>query len=926
MEGEVDEAEQLRKQIHYLTDLIANANHKSQKGPQYHVDNHRHVKSNSARTFHSFSKMVPSIQHKPASTVKNPKHTEIRFSKQFSWKRSSSDPDLVSSAKKNAVCTKNQNLCKNSFTKCYNESLKNHKSDSSTLSLPSKDMDNFAAEAKFCLRDQRVSAMQSKHKIVSSHTNETDFVRAKMQKTEQEIAELKKIISERSKKASCAQKNSLGAASVESSAATLSIDSTRNKTCVERRLENSGEQSQNNLSCSKTNNGKQFPNKTIVSDSVCISPSKSVNTACQNHVPEKVSCKTSSLNQQSMSQPVKLDIQDKPTRQKALGNTQNTSRMLMKQEDSIKIEPSNVDIKHSMSNSNSCNLLPKSDNSCPSDKLILNNAESGKSKANSPDTVLVKMSKYKLQRAGTKALANEEQIKNNAGANRLHTFDQSVTNVGYTCSTSSTQEMVYKRSSDQPQFIKKSKYAIVRKENPQAKTSLDAATDGHNLATQFVKLSKYSLKRVESLEQKSSTPGWLKCPPSSAQRVARGLQTKYRIMKMPAYTPGRWKYNRQHSKYREQYPHPTFCQPFMKHKAKRNWDMGYRPYTRFGFKYNTGNFHTFHSYWLQKSWLVQTQYPKKVVHKQKRLNLLKKNIPFDPSLRLDRRRPLRSRSKGSMLSGTPHRSTVARLHKAGIQSKYQVDNRSSSSKSKALSPRTRRLINKTVARVGSKYRKVNKQPRKYCMYFNRFGKCNRNEKCPYIHDPEKVAVCTRFLRGTCKIKGCRFSHKISKEKMPVCSYFLKGICSRDECPYSHVNVSRDAEICEEFVNGYCKEGEKCKKKHVLECPSFHSTGQCTKGPACKLQHRQASKRQQPPDSLMKVIKVEPGTSHEGETFTSIVSAPGISESNVLQPFNHETKLPAYISLKLMRPDPPGPVVVIDDDDSSNTGLRIRPLL
>lgn len=29
------------------------------------------------------------------------------------------------------------------------------------------------------------------------------------------------------------------------------------------------------------------------------------------------------------------------------------------------------------------------------------------------------------------------------------------------------------------------------------------------------------------------------------------------------------------------------------------------------------------------------------------------------------------------------------------------------------------------------------------MYYNRFGRCNRGERCPYVHDPEKVAVCTR---------------------------------------------------------------------------------------------------------------------------------------------------------------------------------------
>lgn len=33
------------------------------------------------------------------------------------------------------------------------------------------------------------------------------------------------------------------------------------------------------------------------------------------------------------------------------------------------------------------------------------------------------------------------------------------------------------------------------------------------------------------------------------------------------------------------------------------------------------------------------------------------------------------------------------------------------------------------------------------MYYNRFGRCNRGQQCPYIHDPEKVAVCTRYSLG-----------------------------------------------------------------------------------------------------------------------------------------------------------------------------------
>ncbi|KAK2095164.1 hypothetical protein P7K49_026580 [Saguinus oedipus] len=93
--------------------------------------------------------------------------------------------------------------------------------------------------------------------------------------------------------------------------------------------------------------------------------------------------------------------------------------------------------------------------------------------------------------------------------------------------------------------------------------------------------------------------------------------------------------------------------------------------------------------------------------------------------------------------------------------------------------------------------------KEFCMYYNRFGRCNRGERCPYIHDPEKVAVCTRcppaltvgprevlsrpcsqslpapphtllswccrFVRGTCKKTDgtCPFSHHVSKEKVSV---------------------------------------------------------------------------------------------------------------------------------------------------------------
>ncbi|CAJ0930531.1 unnamed protein product, partial [Ranitomeya imitator] len=109
-----------------------------------------------------------------------------------------------------------------------------------------------------------------------------------------------------------------------------------------------------------------------------------------------------------------------------------------------------------------------------------------------------------------------------------------------------------------------------------------------------------------------------------------------------------------------------------------------------------------------------------------------------------------------------------------------------------------RAIQRSLAIIRQAQQK--KEKKEYCMYYNRFGKCNRGQKCPYIHDPEKVAVCTRFLRGTCKkIDGtCPFSHQVSKDK--------------------------------------------CKKKHTLLCPDYARDGKCPQGSKCKLQHRQRKRR------------------------------------------------------------------------------------
>ncbi|XP_024276047.1 zinc finger CCCH domain-containing protein 3 isoform X1 [Oncorhynchus tshawytscha] len=228
-----------------------------------------------------------------------------------------------------------------------------------------------------------------------------------------------------------------------------------------------------------------------------------------------------------------------------------------------------------------------------------------------------------------------------------------------------------------------------------------------------------------------------------------------------------------------------------------------------------------------------------------------------------------------------------------------------------------RAVQRSLAII--RHARQKKSQKQYCMYYNRFGKCNRGNTCPYIHDPDKVAVCTRFLRGTCKQTGgtCPFSHKVAKEKMPVCSYFLKGICNNGSCPYSHVYVSRKAALCQDFIRGYCPQGEKCKKKHTLVCPDFSSSGSCPRGAQCKLQHRQRAKRTAPnpnpttgPSAALakKARTKRPSLSvvlpDNQAAEDSAQADPGTPSSSSSGP--HKTKLPSFISLSSSPEDTDAP--------------------
>lgn len=54
--------------------------------------------------------------------------------------------------------------------------------------------------------------------------------------------------------------------------------------------------------------------------------------------------------------------------------------------------------------------------------------------------------------------------------------------------------------------------------------------------------------------------------------------------------------------------------------------------------------------------------------------------------------------------------------------------------------------NETAHAKSSNQTKLNnKIEKKYCIFYNRFGRCVRGDSCTYIHDPKRVALCPRYV-------------------------------------------------------------------------------------------------------------------------------------------------------------------------------------
>ncbi|CAA9957742.1 TATA-binding protein-associated factor [Pyrenophora teres f. maculata] len=133
--------------------------------------------------------------------------------------------------------------------------------------------------------------------------------------------------------------------------------------------------------------------------------------------------------------------------------------------------------------------------------------------------------------------------------------------------------------------------------------------------------------------------------------------------------------------------------------------------------------------------------------------------------------------------------------------------------------------------------KDNIKPKGLCSKFTSTGVCSGI--CSYMHDPNKLAACKRWLfKGNCALGSlCPLSHDISPHNAPTCIHFQGGMCNNESCRFAHVRINPAARNCEAFGTlGYCEKGDTCPEMHANECPTFANTGECPFGDKCRRGH------------------------------------------------------------------------------------------
>lgn len=75
------------------------------------------------------------------------------------------------------------------------------------------------------------------------------------------------------------------------------------------------------------------------------------------------------------------------------------------------------------------------------------------------------------------------------------------------------------------------------------------------------------------------------------------------------------------------------------------------------------------------------------------------------------------------------------------------------------------------------------------------------------------------------------------EPTVVCHFFVEGRCQKgDKCTFLH-KIEKKMELCKFYQGGYCSKGDKCPYMHgEFPCKFYHHLKKCLHGDKCRFSH------------------------------------------------------------------------------------------
>ncbi|XP_018565091.1 zinc finger CCCH domain-containing protein 3 [Anoplophora glabripennis] len=284
---------------------------------------------------------------------------------------------------------------------------------------------------------------------------------------------------------------------------------------------------------------------------------------------------------------------------------------------------------------------------------------------------------------------------------------------------------------------------------------------------------------------------------------------------------------------------------------------------------------------------------------------------------------------GLNITLNPHKkNNMRKVQDNGIRkSKYKFMRKSSITNSQILKQSKSSMVGvKIVIKNTSKLRVCNIP----CPYYRKFGRCKgkENGKCCRKHDPDQIALCTKFLQGACIDNKCFLSHNVSPEKMPTCKFYLDGSCSREDCPYLHVRINPRADVCRDFLEGFCKKAAECEKRHQFLCPDYEKSGNCLKQ-RCPYPHGKMVRKY----SVFNKNKFAKKSSNNCTTTVRLDSAvKGTKSENLISAENCEGNMKSRYYIGQNNLDNEGKQIdsnqsgSVERENDQESGVKIRPKL